>query len=144
MHSQRMSARLWNCWMPALALWGLTLCPADSVASDPVDDLLQALRTPVDDPSPNSTDLKKRQADLDKRIQALRGVADPCRALALSDWLDEGMELAVAQIDQQARGEVVKRLVDKLRVLLGEDDPTTQLAAATLIGEWGVQLRETV
>src|SRR5262245_51876006 len=126
-----------------IVLCGPAVSAAASRASDPVEELRQALQTPVENPRPNSAELKKRQIDLENRTQALRGIGDLHRALALTDWRDEDLESAVRELDRQVREEVVKRLVDKFRALLDRGKTTDQLAAVILIGELGPMIRET-
>src|SRR5262245_11102123 len=119
----------------------VTDADADRGSPDPVEELKQTLRIAVEDARPNSADLKARETALAQRIKALRSVRDLQRALNLSDWLDEGFEPLVAKIDQQARDEVVKRLVTDLRAYM--ERPDTQLAAANVISDLGTTIRET-
>jgi HEAT repeat protein len=112
---------------------------ADRFPPDPVAELREALRTTPLDPTKFPDELTYRRETLTKRINALRTVSDLQRALMLNDWLDE--DPAIRAVDNPIRAEVSKRLQDTLRAALESTNPTSQLAAANLIGELGVTIR---
>ena len=115
---------------------------ADRPSNDPVEELRNALKAPVDDYAKGSKDLKAREAELAERVRALRTVGDMQRALTLTEWRDIALEPALADVDRNAREAVVKRLEDTLRRSLKSDNPDAQLAAATFISALGPGIRE--
>jgi HEAT repeat protein len=119
-----------------LALLGLFLHSSPLFASDPVQELARALQTPADD-------AQARRAAVEKSLQALRGANQLHQALELGDWRDDELDRDVARGDRRLREQVARRLLEKLKTLLESGDPTIQLAAATLIGELGTEIRDT-
>jgi HEAT repeat protein len=107
---------------------------------DPVQQLRLALQAPVLDPS-NAEELALRRETVQKRIAAIRSLGDLRRALALDVWKDEDRD--IGPIEAPLRGELQRRLTQGLRAILTRGDPTSQLAAVTMISEMSVNIRET-
>jgi HEAT repeat protein len=110
--------------------------------TDPVEQLKQVLKNPVEDSS-KPEELAARQKALEERVRALRTIGDLQRALALTEWLDTSLDEGIARIDRTVRNEVVKRLEDSLRLILDRAVPANQWAAANVIGELSTTIRET-
>jgi HEAT repeat protein len=108
-----------------------------------VEEVRKALRMTVEDVAKDSADLKARKASLAKATQELRTVTDMYRALSLTEWRDETLEPALAEVDREAREELAKRMEESLRRLLAEGSTTSRLSAAAFIGALGPGLRET-
>jgi HEAT repeat protein len=118
------------------------LAPVDAtdtglVVADPVTELTNILRIPVDDPQ----DLRMRQTEFERIIPQLRSVQDLHAALNAPGWRDTDPDVQIARVDQAARDAVVGRLIGELRAAMAR--PATQLAAANIIAELGTSVRET-
>jgi len=109
--------------------------------TDPVEDLRQALRAPVDPKI--KEDLEFRKTELEKRIKALRK-AQYGRALALEEWKDQDKELEIAAIDAPIRKGLVAAFKDFMVEILDQKIPgqdALRLAALGALGEMGIKVR---
>jgi HEAT repeat protein len=122
--------------------WSAVTAPAQIHApDDPVEALRQALRIPVRD-ALNKVELDFRQANLERQVKALRTLGQLARALALQEWRDLDRDPGVAGVDQVVRKQVADRFTDGIRKVLQQGDQTSQLAAITLIGQMGTNVRD--
>jgi hypothetical protein len=115
---------------------------AQYVLPEPVDALRQALNRPYVEPidaKDRPAAMKERQAMLQERANALRGVNQLRQALGLTqEW--EGDHTEAGEL---VRKEIGKRLEDTLRGILKTGDATSKLAVVSLIGDMGTLIRGT-
>jgi HEAT repeat protein len=132
-------------WIGLAALGGLlgwtVNVRADRLPPDPVDDLRQALKAPVFDATRNPDELRFRDENLTKRVNALKTVVDFRRALMLNDWLIDDQDLNVRELDRRKRAEVAKRFEDTVRAAMEGGREAEQIAAAKLLAEIGINIR---
>jgi HEAT repeat protein len=100
-----------------------------------VEELSRVLKSPAKTPG----ELELRQKTLEKRVDALRDTGEMRRALELPDWRDDDEVLAGIDVPQRER--IFKRFQKTLQDALASNDPTTQLAAASLLADIGPKLR---
>lgn len=114
---------------------GIVAADTDVVSSDPVDALWRILLN-------DTAKIEDREQEIARAIPNLRNVQDLSRALSLSGWQDGDPDDKLAQVDKNAREQVVGRLVAELRAAMGR--PDQQLAAANIVSVLGPDIRETV
>lgn len=112
---------------------------------DPVEELRQTLRVPIKNPT-SPDELQFRKDMLNKQIAALSQhprltVGDMVRALTLPDWRDEDRDVGVREVDQASRKDLAVRFEKSVRQLLDQGNDDQKLAAVTLLGEVGVNVR---
>lgn len=111
--------------------------------NDPVDELTQALKVPID-VGQNTGELRAREAILTRLVGKLRTISELRRALALEEWLDKEQDITIrpeAKLDQQIRSEVAARYIGAVRASLASNQPLRQTAAADLLSDLGIGLR---
>jgi HEAT repeat protein len=124
-------------------LWALILALAPAVGAkpfppDPVAALEQTLRRETR----TDADLKRRQVNLENHARAIEGLADLRRAVMLRDWRDDELEIPLATIDGSVRLELLNRLGKGIRSQLKAAKADERLTAVILIGQMGVQVRD--
>jgi HEAT repeat protein len=110
--------------------------------ADTVEDLRQALKTPVLDPK-NRDELEFRKTEVEKRVKALRP-SDLRRALNLLEWRDLDKDEGLAAVDAPIRRGVIKDFMATMARILklsGPEYTDSRLAAINLIGEMGTSVR---
>ena len=117
--------------------------PAPTFA-DPVNDLRLALNADQKElvnPPPEVVDY--RRANLQRKVDNLRTIADLWGALSLKDWKDDLFKVSVKirVADSNARREVGVRLTKAIDDVIAHGDPNNRLAAANSIGEKGPTIR---
>jgi HEAT repeat protein len=110
-------------------------------AGDPVEALRQALKVRLVDPARNPDELRYRKKNLEEHIERLRGPGDMRRALVLQEWLDEDTDRLTANVDREVRTDLINRLVSTIGQILEHGDALARLAASTLVGEMGINVR---
>jgi HEAT repeat protein len=100
-----------------------------------VEELGRVLKSSAKTPG----ELELRQKTLEKRVDALRDTGEMRRALELPDWRDDDEVLAGIDVPQRER--IFKRFQKTLQDALASNDPTAQLAAASLLADIGPKLR---
>lgn len=131
-------------WKSGTALALLCVVSASLAASyqaDAVEELRQALRTPVRDPT-NRDELAFRKSTLEARIKALN-IGQLRKALLLQEWRDEDRDEAIAAVDRPIRDAIEKRLIGDMRKILENGGVPAKLAAITQIAEMGTSVRAT-
>jgi HEAT repeat protein len=111
--------------------------------ADPVEKIRVALKL---NPFPDPTTNEFREKDLDRAIAGLHTPAELRRALELSEWTDnESLGSADQQrqsaVDRAARKKIADKLTAWLTDAVDHGDVTSQLAAATFVGEIGATIR---
>jgi HEAT repeat protein len=106
----------------------------------PVQDLRQALASPIHDTGKNSEELAARKRNLWHCIAGLRNLKELRDALLLQEWRDMDLEESLAEIDRFARGQVAHRFEGVLRDVLQYGDSGSRVAAAQMLGEVGTLL----
>jgi HEAT repeat protein len=119
----------------------LVLAYADAAPPDPVEGLRDALRLPVRD-SGNKAERDYREANLQKRVKALKTIDEMREALLLQEWRDEDRDNLVAAVDMTVRGQLAQRFLNSLLTVLAKGTPLRKQAAAAMIGEIGPTIRE--
>jgi HEAT repeat protein len=125
-----------------LLLLGLaSSAPAQS--QDPVERIKKALPSNI---FAEADAIKSRQKELDKAIAELSTPAQLRRALELAEWTDAeytslpgGPEISA--VDRAARKKIADKLKGWIADAVDHGDSTSQLAAATLVGEIGSTIR---
>jgi HEAT repeat protein len=118
-----------------------SLLRAGPLPIGPVEKLRQALKQ--DKGAGKSEEGEKhRRKTLKERVAAVRSLGDISQALLLEDWLDASLtERTFAIVDQEFRGELAQRFTTEVRRLLEKGDPTSQVAAAGLVGDTALLAR---
>jgi hypothetical protein len=100
------------------------LASAHGPALDTVEDLREALKQAVDNPS-------ERQHRLASAVLAVTELADVQRAIALLEWRDEDPDPAIAAVDNQSRRALAQKYEKLLRDHLGGADAEERSVALT-------------
>ncbi|MBM4071501.1 MAG: HEAT repeat domain-containing protein [Planctomycetes bacterium] len=126
-------------------LAALLLCSSAARAQDPVDELQKALSMRSDERrAPTEAMLEYRRAALEKRVAALRTIADLRRALVM--WKSDPDLISkddprVTKMDDDFRTRVGTRLRKSLANAAKDKNIYARLAAANLIAEMGPTVR---
>src|SRR5262245_35678963 len=127
------------------ALASLLTCSSAARAQDPVDDLQKALyMRPDERRAPTDAMLDYRRAALEKRVAALRTVADLRRALVM--WKTDPDLISkddprVTKLDDELRTRIGTRLRKSLESAAKDKSAYPRLAVANLIAEMGPTVR---
>jgi HEAT repeat protein len=97
-----------------------------------LDDLRDALKSPVDN-------LSDRDAELRVRVACLRTLGEQSQALLLPEWRDEEIDVQVAIVDRGVWRSLEARFEEGIRELLRGDDVARKIGAVALLGETGEQ-----
>jgi len=145
----RYSGRLWKIgtgWpgvcLAVILAYGAGTADGAPYVADTVEDLRQALKTPVLDPK-NRDELDFRKTEVEKRVKALRP-SDLRRALNLLEWRDLDKDEGLAAVDAPIRRGVIKDFMATMARILklsGPEYTDSRLAAISLIGEMGTSVR---
>jgi HEAT repeat protein len=103
-------------------------------ASDPVEDLRQALRSDRDVP-PTEAARKFRKDNLMHYADRITTLGDLGRAMLLREWRYESLDPAIARVDQDVWINIARRFGRDARAALKSDDPQRVQSAATMVGE---------
>ena len=105
-------------------------------ASDPVEGLRAVLRTPLERPTREELDARRR--GITKYAAKLQSPTQLQRTLMLDSWYDGDQDPGLAEIDRQARTALAHRFERALQMALLSGDRATQRACVAMIGEVGV------
>jgi HEAT repeat protein len=119
-----------------LLLGTATLAADEPRASDPVEGLAAVLRTPLERPTREELDARRRS--ITKCAATLQSPTQLQRALMLDNWRDADQDPRLSEIDREARTALAHRFERSLQMALRSGDRATQLACAALIAEVGV------
>jgi HEAT repeat protein len=100
---------------------------ADRFPPDPVNELRDVLRAPIDEKEREQS-LKKRERLLAERLKALRTIPEMRRALLLQEWRLDQVDLEVSKVDRKYRDELVLHFQDDVRRVLRQGNAVDMLA----------------
>ena len=125
-------------------LLGLLAGPAAAQFGDPVEDLRAIIPlTGADITAKSPQVLKFREDQLRQRINALRGIGQLRRALALDEWKEttDATNLKLRDVDFEMRKLIADRFRSAVKAIVARGTPNQKLAVANLIAEIGPTIR---
>lgn len=131
-------SRLCKKMMLTAVLVGLvikTSAQAQDVATDPVSEISQILKSP-------GSDTAERAACLKQQISLIHGAADLRRALVLATWRDRDAGESIGAVDMAARTVLCDRFEKEIRGILRQGDPSSKLAVMSMLCEQAARLRD--
>jgi HEAT repeat protein len=121
-------------YLPAIAVlcWGAWSWAQP--ATDTVETLRQILRSPARDAGQRATNLRAAS-------DAIHGLAELRRAVALPDWRDDDIDPLVAAVDREQRRTLVQRFERVVRDALTGEPAATQVTVCDMLTDLGVTAR---